>query len=59
MVHVLLLSSELQERVSEIEYRCAEKLREMELQVNTARREHTKAGSRISTTLPQKLNTGG
>ncbi|XP_028278349.1 coiled-coil alpha-helical rod protein 1 isoform X2 [Parambassis ranga] len=33
----------LLERVSEIEYRCAEKLREMELQVNTARREHTKA----------------
>ncbi|KAK1883202.1 Coiled-coil alpha-helical rod protein 1 [Dissostichus eleginoides] len=33
----------LQERVSEIEDRCAEKLREIELQVNTARREHTKA----------------
>ncbi|XP_035033633.1 coiled-coil alpha-helical rod protein 1 [Hippoglossus stenolepis] len=33
----------LQERVSEIEDRCAEKLREMEVQVNTARREHTKA----------------
>ncbi|KAK5859170.1 hypothetical protein PBY51_003256 [Eleginops maclovinus] len=33
----------LQERVSEIEDRCAEKLMEMELQVNTARREHTKA----------------
>nr|XP_019940908.1 PREDICTED: coiled-coil alpha-helical rod protein 1 [Paralichthys olivaceus] len=33
----------LQERVSEIEHRCAEKLREMEVQVNTARREHTKA----------------
>ncbi|KAG7223270.1 hypothetical protein INR49_015626 [Caranx melampygus] len=33
----------LQERVSEIEDRCAEKLREMEVQINTARREHTKA----------------
>ncbi|XP_026185221.1 coiled-coil alpha-helical rod protein 1 [Mastacembelus armatus] len=33
----------LQERVSEIEDRCAEKLREMEVHVNTARREHTKA----------------
>ncbi|XP_041864972.1 coiled-coil alpha-helical rod protein 1 isoform X2 [Melanotaenia boesemani] len=33
----------LQERVSEIEDRCAEKLREMEVQVITARREHTKA----------------
>ncbi|KAM9729417.1 coiled-coil alpha-helical rod protein 1 isoform 1-T1 [Menidia menidia] len=33
----------LQERVSEIEDRCAEKLREMEVQVNTSRREHTKA----------------
>ncbi|KAL3042459.1 hypothetical protein OYC64_020401 [Pagothenia borchgrevinki] len=33
----------LQERVSEIEDCCAEKLREIELQVNTARREHTKA----------------
>ncbi|XP_042288219.1 coiled-coil alpha-helical rod protein 1 isoform X1 [Thunnus maccoyii] len=33
----------LQERVSEIEDRCAEKLRQMEFQVNTARREHTKA----------------
>ncbi|XP_029303254.1 coiled-coil alpha-helical rod protein 1 isoform X2 [Cottoperca gobio] len=33
----------LQERVSEIEDCCAEKLREMEVQVNTARREHTKA----------------
>nr|XP_033955203.1 coiled-coil alpha-helical rod protein 1 isoform X2 [Pseudochaenichthys georgianus] len=33
----------LQERVSEVEDRCAEKLREIELQVNTARREHTKA----------------
>uniref|UniRef100_A0A3B4UIA7 Coiled-coil alpha-helical rod protein 1 n=2 Tax=Seriola dumerili TaxID=41447 RepID=A0A3B4UIA7_SERDU len=32
-----------QERVSEIEDRCAEKLREMEVQVNMARREHTKA----------------
>ncbi|XP_059207119.1 coiled-coil alpha-helical rod protein 1 [Centropristis striata] len=33
----------LQERVSEIEDRCAAKLREMEVQVNTSRREHTKA----------------
>ncbi|GAA6233023.1 coiled-coil alpha-helical rod protein 1 [Lates japonicus] len=33
----------LQERVSEIEDRCAKKLREMEVQVSTARREHTKA----------------
>ncbi|XP_051257324.1 coiled-coil alpha-helical rod protein 1 isoform X1 [Dicentrarchus labrax] len=33
----------LQERVSEIKDRCAEKLREMEVQVNTAKREHTKA----------------
>nr|XP_015816454.2 coiled-coil alpha-helical rod protein 1 isoform X1 [Nothobranchius furzeri] len=33
----------LQERVSEIEERCAEKLREMEVQVSSARREHTKA----------------
>ncbi|XP_060911466.1 coiled-coil alpha-helical rod protein 1 [Labrus mixtus] len=33
----------LQERVSEIKDHCAEKLREMEEQVNTARREHTKA----------------
>ncbi|KAM7374170.1 hypothetical protein PAMP_006844 [Pampus punctatissimus] len=33
----------LQERVSEIEVRCAEKLRQMEVQVNTTRREHTKA----------------
>ncbi|KAM6907543.1 coiled-coil alpha-helical rod protein 1 [Xenentodon cancila] len=33
----------LQERVSEIEEQCAEKLRELEVQVNAARREHTKA----------------
>ncbi|XP_030294927.1 coiled-coil alpha-helical rod protein 1 [Sparus aurata] len=33
----------LQERVSEIKDRCAERLREMEVQVNTAKREHTKA----------------
>ncbi|TNN88671.1 Coiled-coil alpha-helical rod protein 1 [Liparis tanakae] len=33
----------LLERVSELEDCCAEKLREMELQVNTAKREHTKA----------------
>ncbi|XP_047234220.1 coiled-coil alpha-helical rod protein 1 isoform X2 [Girardinichthys multiradiatus] len=33
----------LLERVSEIEDRCAEKLREMEVQVNASRREHTKA----------------
>ncbi|XP_056141426.1 coiled-coil alpha-helical rod protein 1 [Lampris incognitus] len=31
------------EKVSEMEHRCAEQLREMEVQVNTARREHTKA----------------
>ncbi|KAF0038226.1 hypothetical protein F2P81_008710 [Scophthalmus maximus] len=35
----------LQQSVSEIEDRCAEKLRELEVQVNTARREHTKAGN--------------
>ncbi|XP_071772744.2 coiled-coil alpha-helical rod protein 1 [Centroberyx gerrardi] len=33
----------LHERVSEMEDRCAERLREMEAQVNAARREHTKA----------------
>lgn len=33
----------LLERVSEIENQCAEKLREMEVQVNAARREHTKS----------------
>ncbi|XP_061559273.1 coiled-coil alpha-helical rod protein 1 isoform X2 [Phycodurus eques] len=33
----------LQQRVSEIESRCAEELREMELRVSTAKREHTKA----------------
>ncbi|XP_008425823.1 coiled-coil alpha-helical rod protein 1 isoform X2 [Poecilia reticulata] len=33
----------LLERVSEVESRCGEKLREMEVQVNVARREHTKA----------------
>ncbi|XP_038565124.1 coiled-coil alpha-helical rod protein 1 [Micropterus salmoides] len=33
----------LQERVSEIQDLCAEKLKEMEVQVNTARRDHTKA----------------
>nr|XP_057944020.1 coiled-coil alpha-helical rod protein 1 isoform X2 [Doryrhamphus excisus] len=33
----------LQERVSEIESRCADKLSEMEVQVNTAKKEHTKA----------------
>ncbi|KAM8742283.1 coiled-coil alpha-helical rod protein 1 isoform 2-T3 [Acanthopagrus schlegelii] len=33
----------LQERMSEIKDRCAEELREMEVQVNTAKREHTKA----------------
>ncbi|XP_041808504.1 coiled-coil alpha-helical rod protein 1 [Chelmon rostratus] len=33
----------LQERVSEIKDRCAEKLREMEVQINTAKTEHTKA----------------
>uniref|UniRef100_A0A8C5HT12 Coiled-coil alpha-helical rod protein 1 n=1 Tax=Gouania willdenowi TaxID=441366 RepID=A0A8C5HT12_GOUWI len=35
--------SALQDRVSEIEERCAEKLREMEVQVDMARRGHTKA----------------
>ncbi|XP_037124872.1 coiled-coil alpha-helical rod protein 1 isoform X2 [Syngnathus acus] len=33
----------LRERVSEMESRCAEKLSEMEMQVSTAKREHTKA----------------
>uniref|UniRef100_A0A8C2WNQ6 Coiled-coil alpha-helical rod protein 1 n=2 Tax=Cyclopterus lumpus TaxID=8103 RepID=A0A8C2WNQ6_CYCLU len=33
----------LLERVSELENCCAERLREMEVQVNTAKREHTKA----------------
>ncbi|XP_077361045.1 coiled-coil alpha-helical rod protein 1 [Festucalex cinctus] len=33
----------LQDRVSEIESRCAEKLSEMEVQVSAAKREHTKA----------------
>ncbi|KAM8897350.1 coiled-coil alpha-helical rod protein 1 isoform 3-T3 [Spinachia spinachia] len=33
----------LQEKVSELEDCCAEKLREMEVQVSTAKREHTKA----------------
>ncbi|KAL6098944.1 cchcr1 [Pungitius sinensis] len=33
----------LREKVSELEDCCAEKLREMEVQVNTAKREHTKA----------------
>ncbi|XP_068455821.1 coiled-coil alpha-helical rod protein 1 [Clinocottus analis] len=33
----------LQEKVSELEDCCAERLREMEVQVNTAKREHTKA----------------
>ncbi|XP_054611028.1 coiled-coil alpha-helical rod protein 1 isoform X2 [Dunckerocampus dactyliophorus] len=33
----------LQERVSEIESRCADKLSEMAVQVNTAKKEHTKA----------------
>ncbi|XP_044079620.1 coiled-coil alpha-helical rod protein 1 [Siniperca chuatsi] len=33
----------LQEKVSEIKGLCAEKLKEMEVQVNTARRDHTKA----------------
>lgn len=39
--------------MSEIEDRCAQKLREMEIQVNTAKREHTKAGSGIGAVLPQ------
>ncbi|XP_061607346.1 coiled-coil alpha-helical rod protein 1 isoform X10 [Phyllopteryx taeniolatus] len=34
---------DLQQRVSEIESRCAEELREMEVRVSTAKREHTKA----------------
>ncbi|XP_032389850.1 coiled-coil alpha-helical rod protein 1 isoform X2 [Etheostoma spectabile] len=48
-LHSVLLSQQehseraLQERVSEIEDCCAEKLREMEVQLNTATREHTKA----------------
>lgn len=41
------------DRVSEIESRCAEKLREMEFRVNTAEKEHTKAGTGISSVLPQ------
>lgn len=45
--------SALQEKVSEIEGCCAEKLRDMEIQVSTAKREHTKAGRGISNTLPQ------
>lgn len=32
-------------RLSEVESVCTEKLRDMEAQVNTARREHTKAGT--------------
>lgn len=51
----LLFPSALQERVTEIEDRCAEKLREMRADVNTARREHTKAGSRISSAAAQHL----
>lgn len=46
-------ASALQERVSEIEERCSEKLREMEAQVSTVRKEHTKAGSKINCMLPQ------
>lgn len=45
-------ASALQERVSEIEERCSEKLREMEAQVSTVRKEHTKAGSKINCMLP-------
>lgn len=32
------------QKVSEVESVCAEKLRDIEAQLNTARREHTKAG---------------
>lgn len=39
--------------MSEIEERCSEKLREMEAQVSTVRKEHTKAGSKINCMLPQ------
>lgn len=46
-------TSALLERVSEIESRCAEKLREMEFRVNTAEKEHTKAGTGISSVLSQ------
>lgn len=48
-------TSALLERVSEIENRCAEKLREMESRVDTAKKEHTKAGSGISSVLSQAL----
>lgn len=48
-------TSALVERVSEIESRCAEKLREMEFRVNTAEKEHTKAGTGISSVLSQPL----
>jgi len=34
-------------KVSEVESACAEKLRDIEAQLNTARREHTKAGIHI------------
>lgn len=48
-------NSALLERVSETENRCAEKLREMEFRVNTAKKEHTKAGSGISSMLSPTL----
>lgn len=48
-------TSVLLERISEIESRCAEKLREMEFRVNTAKKEHTKAGTGISSMLSQPL----
>lgn len=41
------------QKVSEVESVCAEKLRDTEAQLNTARREHTKAG----TYLPYSTNT--
>lgn len=55
MCLVFCSTSALLERVSEIENRCAEKLREMEFRVNTAEKEHTKAGSGISSALSQTL----
>lgn len=50
-------TSALLERVSEIENRCAEKLREMEFRVDTAKKEHTKAGSGISGMLSQAFGS--
>lgn len=48
-------TSALLERVFEMENCCAEKLREMEFRVNTAEKEHTKAGTGISSMLSQPL----